>query len=108
MAEKVQVPEIQESWAFHKAGYVFTIRRVAFKNFRKFHLQDHLYKAHIKLLNNEKPPCLIEVLHDMRTGLEEMIEHLQDFYRPFAKDAHLYLLFDDDDSLSFVGVTTGK
>ena len=104
----MDLPKIQDSWTFQNFGYLFEIKRIAFRNFRKFHLEDHLYQVSVKLLNNEKNPRLIDVLADMRSGLEQMVENLQDIYRSTDKEAHLYLFFDDEDSLSFVGVSTGN
>ena len=57
----MELPKIQDSWTFRNSGYLFEIKRKAFRNFRKFHLEDHLYEVTVKLLNNEKPPLLIDV-----------------------------------------------
>ena len=102
------LPQIQDRWVIFKEGYIFEVKRISFVNYRKFRLEDHLYKTQVTILDESKAPKLFEILHDMRSGIEQMIRNLQDIYRKNSREAHLYLLFEDHNSLSFVGATTGK
>ena len=103
------IPEIDEIWTLHNGDYVFTIKRDAFKRFRKFNLENHLFSIKVKLLpEKSNGPKLVDILDDLRQGLEQIILSLQEIYRIQEEQKHLYILFEDDDDLSFVGVTTGN
>ena len=109
MSVSASLPNYHDKWTFFNTGYVFEIERISFVHFRKFRLEDHIYKAHLRILDEDQtPPKLFEVLADMRSGLEQLIRNLQDIYRKNSSDAHLYLLFEDNNSLAFTGVTTGN
>ena len=108
MSVSASLPDYHDKWTFYNTGYVFEIERISFIHFRKFRLEDHLYKARLRILDTDKaPPKLFEVLADMRSGIEQLIRNLQDIYKTNCPDAHLYLLFEDENSLAFTGVTTG-
>ena len=102
------LPKIRESWVFFNEGYKFEIRRKAFRNHRRFHLEDHYFEASLKLLDDKKAPKLINVLEDIRSGLVQLIRNLQDLYKTSNRESQIYLFFDEEESHSFVGVATGN
>ena len=102
------LPKIQESWVFYNSGYIFTIKRKAFRNYRLFNLEDHLFEVSVKLLDGGKKLKLIDILGDMRSGLAQMIEGLQDIYKNSDRQSQIYLFFDDEKTDSFAGVASGN
>ena len=103
------LPEIQDKWVYTRNGYIFEIQRTSFVHYRRFRLEDHIFSASINILDDTKePPKLYEILGDLRSGIEQLIQNLQDIYRKSSPESHLYLLFQDQDSLAFSGLTTGN
>ena len=102
------LPKIRESWVFYNDGYKFQIVRKAFRNYRLFHLEDHYFECSVTLLDDRKVPKLIHVLDDMRVGLVQLIQNLQDIYKHSDRSSQIYLFFDDEKSHAFVGVASGN
>ena len=103
------LPEVQDKWVYTKKDYIFEIQRTSFVHYRKFGLEDNIYSARIRLLDEEKnPPTLFDILNDMRSGIEELIKNLQDIYRKNGPESQIYILFQDQESIAFTGVTSGN